>query len=133
METYTVIVVILHLILSISSNFSTVTENSHINIEINETWHAGKVINKPENERFALDCDIDQFTSIFFVTKHVKRVKCSRYQIERYKSVLLLERYVAVNPGPTRFPCDVCNRPVAVNHRALQCDGCSVWTHIKCG
>ena len=28
--------------------------------------------------------------------------------------------------------CPFCNRPVAITHRAVQCDGCSNWIHIKC-
>ena len=36
------------------------------------------------------------------------------------------------NPGPVRYPCGVCNRPVAKNHRAMQCDECDTFVHIKC-
>ena len=37
------------------------------------------------------------------------------------------------NPGPIRYPCVVCYKPVAVNHRALLCDGCNCWVHCRCG
>ena len=30
------------------------------------------------------------------------------------------------------FPCGVCNNSVANNHRAIQCDICNKWIHIKC-
>ena len=33
---------------------------------------------------------------------------------------------------PVKFPCGVCNKSVNKNHRALQCDICSKWIHIKC-
>ena len=33
---------------------------------------------------------------------------------------------------PVLFPCGVCCKPVAVNHRAVQCDICDLWIHIKC-
>ena len=33
---------------------------------------------------------------------------------------------------PVSFPCGVCCKPVAVNHRAVQCDICNFWIHIKC-
>ena len=39
---------------------------------------------------------------------------------------------IALNPGPARFPCTVCARPVRVNQRGIQCDGCDKWTHASC-
>eukprot|EP00111_Clytia_hemisphaerica_P021280 TCONS_00062636-protein len=33
---------------------------------------------------------------------------------------------------PVKFPCGICKKPVAKNHRAIQCDNCSYWVHIKC-
>ena len=29
--------------------------------------------------------------------------------------------------------CCICNKPVAKTHRAVNCDGCKQWCHIKCG
>ena len=42
---------------------------------------------------------------------------------------------ISTNPGPlsTKRKCSECDRVVAQNHRATWCDGCSLWTHIKCG
>ena len=31
-----------------------------------------------------------------------------------------------------QFPCKLCCKPVAKNHRALCCDICDQWVHIKC-
>ena len=31
-----------------------------------------------------------------------------------------------------QFPCLVCNRAVAKNHRVVQCDLCDSWVHIAC-
>ena len=31
-----------------------------------------------------------------------------------------------------KFPCNLCSKPVAKNHRALCCDICDQWVHIKC-
>ena len=31
-----------------------------------------------------------------------------------------------------QFPCFVCNRALAKNHRAVQCDLCDSWVHIAC-
>lgn len=33
---------------------------------------------------------------------------------------------------PVEFPCAICKKPVARNHRAVQCDICNFWVHIKC-
>ena len=33
---------------------------------------------------------------------------------------------------PIKFPCGTCSKPVANNHRAIRCDLCSLWVHIKC-
>ena len=39
---------------------------------------------------------------------------------------------IETNPGPVKFPCGLCHRPVANNHRALECDTCNQWYHIRC-
>ena len=31
-----------------------------------------------------------------------------------------------------KFPCSICSRTVAKNHRAIECDLCKRWVHIKC-
>ena len=36
------------------------------------------------------------------------------------------------NPGPTRYPCKLCRKPLAKTHRALCCDECDQWVHILC-
>ena len=35
------------------------------------------------------------------------------------------------NPNPF-FPCGKCGLKVHDNHKAIQCDSCNFWTHIKC-
>ena len=37
---------------------------------------------------------------------------------------------IEINPGPDK--CSVCNKRVARNHRAVNCDNCNMWCHIKC-
>ena len=46
--------------------------------------------------------------------------------------LLILSGDISTNPGPVNHPCTVCSRNVHRNHRALQCDGCQLWSHIKC-
>ena len=33
---------------------------------------------------------------------------------------------------PTRLPFGICLKPVAKNHKAVKCDHCDLWIHIKC-
>ena len=47
--------------------------------------------------------------------------------------IILLGGDIQTNPGPTKYPCGMCERPVAKNHRGLECDECRSWVHIKCG
>ena len=46
--------------------------------------------------------------------------------------LLLLCGDIETNPGPTRYPCKLCRKPVAKTHRALCCEGCDQWVHILC-
>jgi len=39
---------------------------------------------------------------------------------------------VALNPGPVKNLCGFCHRAVASNHRAVLCEACYNWCHIKC-
>ena len=33
---------------------------------------------------------------------------------------------------PVKFPCKICEKAVAGNHRRVCCDACNIWVHIKC-
>ena len=46
--------------------------------------------------------------------------------------ILLLAGDIHPQPGPIKHPCMVCKCPVHANHRALKCDICKSWGHIKC-
>ena len=45
---------------------------------------------------------------------------------------VILSGDVALNPGPIRFPCTKCEKPVRKNQQAIQCDTCDLWTRRKC-
>ena len=49
-----------------------------------------------------------------------------------FRTLLLLGGDISTNPGPVRFPCVECKRPVARNQRGIECDSCELWTHAKC-
>lgn len=36
------------------------------------------------------------------------------------------------NPGPVRYPCTMCAKPVRANQRGVMCDTCDLWTHTRC-
>ncbi len=35
-------------------------------------------------------------------------------------------------PCKFKFPCSICNKNVTKAQKALLCNGCDKWTHIKC-
>ena len=38
---------------------------------------------------------------------------------------------IQTNPGPTKDPCSICLKTVTSRHRAVSCDSCNLWSHIK--
>ena len=51
---------------------------------------------------------------------------------------LVISGDIALNPGPATSDnsstcCSVCKKQVLVNHRAIECDICCYWCHIRCG
>jgi len=48
--------------------------------------------------------------------------------------LLLLSGDIALNPGPVKYPCGKCCKPVRKNQKGIQCKGtvCEQWHHIKC-
>ena len=57
---------------------------------------------------------------------------CITYQLQNDSSVfrILLSGDMSLNPGPVRWPCSVCGKAVAINHRAIQFDICDKWCHM---
>ena len=51
---------------------------------------------------------------------------------------LIIAGDISPNPGPKHaeagtIKCNNCSRKIAVNHRAIRCESCRMWFHIKCG
>ena len=94
-----------------------------------------------------IDCDGSGFKWIFSTDKDFRRHLGQRagkiftltHKDNTYiafcTSLLMIAGDISSNPGPVQYPCAVCSRPVAKNHRALLCDGCCKWCHIgpRCG
>ena len=49
-----------------------------------------------------------------------------------YPFVILRAVDIHPQPGPAKFPCTVCTKAVSNHHKALECDLCNKWGHIKC-
>ena len=46
--------------------------------------------------------------------------------------LILLAGDVERNPGPVKFPCTVCSKPVKSNQCGILCSRCEKWTHANC-
>ncbi|CAG2230332.1 unnamed protein product [Mytilus edulis] len=54
-------------------------------------------------------------------------------QLQHVASLLLLiSGDIATNPGPIKFPCGSCKKPVRSNQKGIQCEDCDFWFHLKC-
>ena len=76
---------------------------------------------------FAVDLDQDSRNC----NSTCKEARCNTLVV----ILLVLAGDIEINPGPVKFPCKMCHKPVVVNHRAVMCDRaeCQQWVHIKCG
>ena len=78
----------------------------------------------------------DKLTLIFYNIKHNRKSPLSvpiQFQRRTHMYLLLLLcGDVSLNPGPVKNPCGICSRPIAKNHRAILCEACYCWHHIKC-
>ena len=83
---------------------------------------------------FAPDIWLDTSTSVYFHLRYIKRKFGRDVRIHKYYklSLLILSGDISLNPGPAKFPCGQCYRPVAKTHRAVLCEACCLWFHIKC-
>ena len=90
------------------------------------------------NITFANDLNIDRCLSIFYHLKHNRvqplSVPVKLRQGHRFLVLLLISGDVSVNPGPSKQPCgsNACHTTVAKTHRAVLCEACLYWWHIKC-
>ena len=55
----------------------------------------------------------------------VDTVSYTRFYILQYFSSSMCQNNI-------KHPCRICHRAVATNHRAVNCNACHFWIHIKC-
>jgi hypothetical protein len=87
---------------------------------------------------FAKDRPIENCVALYYHIRHTRTVPFSipiEFKRKQHKLLvlLILSGDVSLNPGPIKYPCGSCYRPVAKNHRAIYCEVCNFWIHIKCG
>ena len=100
---------------------------SLLQMRLNE---AGLLVNGTDNDRTKSTCGGFQRTR--FARSRVLYYS-NGYATFNYE-LLRLCGDIIPTPGPTNeHYCPVCNRSVAKNHRAVSCDSCTRWCHIKCG
>ena len=62
-----------------------------------------------------------------------RSTRCSKLALRiSISALLLLSSDILPNPGPVKFPCGICHRPVKSNQKGIPCDCCSYWPHTRC-
>ena len=154
------ILIIFSLFVQILINTPKITSNTSCRLvgepSIPDEWHDGRRNNGLHN-CFSLDKNVTNgghLGAIRTSTKTTKRkyhrsrinrhsdtTRCSSIQLLKDSTVkqLILARDVSENPGPVPtqvgliHSCSVCTKTVTARHRAVLCDTCQLWCHIKCG
>ena len=93
----------------------------------------------PDTIRFApvhlhiQSCDVTASSPNFFC-RRLSIFRLSQYSLLS-SWLLLLAGDVEVNPGPkagVRHPCGVCSKAVRSNQKAILCEVCYCWLHVRC-
>ena len=63
--------------------------------------------------------------SLYALTK----LKFSKHH-SYFKYLLILSGDINLHPGPVKYPCSVCAKPV--RKRIISCEKCGSWIHKKC-
>ena len=109
-----------------------------LDIPIDPKGHYSICVNKPTKSMKY--CGLLGLFFLVIITLINSGPHCEK-EVRTYKNLdfmrssllLALAGDVETNPGPVKHPCLVCEKPVAKTHRAVMCDTCERWTHIKCG
>ena len=78
------------------------------------------------------DFVLEKFTPQKQTSKVGSKRHHNNYYLHAICLQLLLSGDISVNPGPVKNPCSACQKPVRKNQRAILCDDCCYWYHIKC-
>ena len=84
------------------------------------------------------DCYLPDFIDF---SSNVDNVQLKMFVLSKVKRTLnnhsiffliLTSGDIETNPGPIKDPCSICLKTVTSRHRAVSCDSCNLWSHIKC-
>ena len=84
------------------------------------------------------DLNLDIYNVMFYHLKHGRfkplsipiELNCKHHRL--FIIIILCSGDISLNPGPIKYPCGKCYKPVAKNHRAIFCEVGNQWWHIKC-
>ena len=65
-------------------------------------------------------------------SSHLRPRRTNNHSIPICYWLVLLGGDIETNPGPVKFPCTICGKPVKCNQMGVCCDECENWTHAKC-
>ena len=137
MMLYRPLVVILTIILHIYKEETHIVSTKNLINQITYNSSQCKQTRGLLNINFVKELELDKYLMLFYHLKHSRRCPLSipvdlKQKHHRIIIIMKISGDISVNPGPVKHPCGGCQRPVAKTHRAVQCDVCYYWWHIKC-
>lgn len=136
-------------VLSVCLQHQSRTDNSELNVNSIDESQTNKqhvtsnfmihpvTPNSKYELRLSSDLNLDKYAMLFYHIKHNRMQHLAipidlKHNHHRMITVLIISGDIALNPGPPKYPCGECYKPVAKTHRAVLCEGCNYWWHIKC-
>ena len=109
----------------------------HISEQVSTSQRSHTVLSSSnwicKSESFQFNNSVFIFINLKTKIGTIRRsLKCENRCVSTYLSILLLLcGDVEMNPGPNNT-CAICDKIVKNRDKALQCDNCEKWSHIKC-
>ena len=97
-----------------------------VTVCLNESISRTSLNVRPAFSVFKLKNQKPQFTTKNY--SHFRAVVL--YQLSL--ALLLVAHDIESNPGPPKYPCQVCSKAVLWSHKAVACDNCQQWIHTRC-
>ena len=64
--------------------------------------------------------------------RNTAKIRTTHMPVGRLCILLMLSLAgdVESNPGPVKYPCQICEKPVRMNQKGVACDSCDQWYRI---